>query len=214
MLFLDSAVRDDVAPLLATGLFDGVTTNPKVLDQAGVRAEDVPAFYAWAREQGAGTVFVQATGRDVVELRRTSAAILELGDAVRVKLVATTAGLTVARELADAGHEVLVTAVYHPAQGLAAMAAGARYLAPYVGRAGDAGRDGTALVAQLARIVAAAGSDLRILAASLRGADAVADASAAGAHDVTISVPVARELLDDTLTHVAADEFERLAVGA
>ena len=36
MLYLDSADRAQLAPLLATGLFAGVTTNPTILHRAGL----------------------------------------------------------------------------------------------------------------------------------------------------------------------------------
>jgi TalC/MipB family fructose-6-phosphate aldolase len=212
VLYLDTAVRDELAPLLATGLFDGVTTNPKILHGAGLAWSDLPALYGWCREHGARLVFMQATGRDVEELRQRSRELLAIGDAVRVKLVCTTAALQVARELADDGHEVLVTAVHHPAQGLAAAAAGARFIAPYVGRVDDAGRSGLETLTALRRVIDVAGAaTLRVLAASLRSADAVAGAAAAGADDLTFSAEVARALLEDATTVAAADEFEQLA---
>jgi TalC/MipB family fructose-6-phosphate aldolase len=217
MLYLDGADRAELAPLLATGLFHGVTTNPKILAQAGLTLDDVPELYGWAIDHGAQLVFAQALGTDVEALRRSARWITRIGERARVKVVATTAGLTVAKELADDGHEVLVTAVYHPTQALAALAAGARFIAPYVGRAGDNGRDGHALVATIAALAASwrdrGGHELRILAASLRTPDLVANAAAAGAQDVTVAVPVAWALLEDPLTVRAAAEFEELARG-
>lgn len=213
MLYLDTAVRDDLEPLLATGLFRGVTTNPKILAQAGLGWRDLPDFHAWCRSRGAELVFMQATGLTVDELRRTARELLAIDDTVRVKLVCTAAGLQVTRELADEGHEVLVTAVHAAAQGLAAAAAGARFIAPYVGRVDDTGADGVAMVEALCRVIAAsegAGS-LRVLAASLRTPEALARVTAAGAHDLTFSADVARALLADERTVAATEEFERLA---
>jgi transaldolase len=102
--------------------------------------------------------------------------------------------------------------VNHPAQGLAAAAAGARFIAPYVGRVDDAGRSGLETLTALRRVIDVAGAaTLRVLAASLRSADAVAGAAAAGADDLTFSAEVARALLEDATTVAAADEFEQLA---
>ncbi len=50
----------------------------------------------------------------------------------------------------------------------------------------------------------------RILAASLRSPSAVADAAAAGAHDVTMAPAVAATALRDDLTLAAAAEFEAI----
>lgn len=208
MLYIDSADRAHIAPLLATGLFAGVTTNPTILDRAGLTAADLPDLAAWARDHGAARFFAQATGGSVDAQRASAAAIAGLGDDVVVKVVATPDGLTVARELADAGREVLVTAVYHPAQQLLAEAAGAAFIAPYVGRATAQGRDGVELVRRMAAVSAGA---TRILAASLRTADGVVDVFAAGAHDATLAPAVADEMLRDELTLGAAHDFETLA---
>jgi TalC/MipB family fructose-6-phosphate aldolase len=217
MLYLDSADLRRIEPMLATGLFDGVTTNPVILDRAGLASADVPRLVADARGLGARRSFAQATGGTRDELRASAHAIAELGDDVVVKLVATRDGLAVARELADAGRETLVTAVYHPAQALLAEAAGATWIAPYVGRATSAGRDGVALVAGLAAATGTGRGDRpapRILAASLRDADQVAAVAAAGAHDVTVSIDIAEALLADALTLAAADEFETVVAAS
>jgi transaldolase len=103
---------------------------------------------------------------------------------------------------------VLITAVYHPAQMLLAVAAGAHFIAPYVGRAADAGRDGLALVRDMARME----SDRpRILAASLRSIAQLAEVAAAGAQDATLSVEIADAVLADELTRSATDEFEAVS---
>ena len=59
--------------LLATGLFRGVTTNPAILDKAGLGSIDIPDVIRWATAAGAERVFVQAWGTsadDMVELGR------------------------------------------------------------------------------------------------------------------------------------------------
>ena len=206
MLYIDSADRDQLEPLLATGLFAGVTTNPAILSRSGLTAAELPALADWLRARGVTRFYAQATGTTVAELRETARRIADLGDDVVIKLVATTAGLTVARELTHAGREVLITAVYHPAQALLAAAAGAQEIAPYVGRASENGRDGVALVADIVR----GAPSVRVLAASLRSPDQVAAVAAAGAHDLTLAPAVAQALFTDTLTLAASAEFEEL----
>ncbi len=205
MLYLDSADRDQLAPLLATGLFEGVTTNPLILHRAGLVPGDLPDLAEWLRGRGCRRFFAQATGATAEELRASAAAVMALGDDAVVKLVCTREGLTIAKELAAAGREVLITAVYHRSQMLAAVAAGAHFIAPYVGRATDAGRDGLDLVRDMARM---ASDHPRILAASLRSIDQLADVAAAGAQDATLSIEIANALLDDEFTLSATAEFE------
>ena len=206
MLYIDSADRDQLAPLLASGLFAGVTTNPAILDRAGLTADDLPALAAWLRDRGVSRFYAQATGTTTEELGASAQRIAELGDDVVIKLVATAPALTVARELTAAGREVLVTAVYHPAQALLAEAAGAQEIAPYVGRTSENGRDGIALVAAIVR----SAPRVRILAASLRSPDQVAAVAAAGAHDLTLAPTVALALFEDELTLAATAEFEHI----
>lgn len=212
MLYLDSADIVALRRLLATGLFAGITTNPLILQRAGLSEADLPELHELGREHGASRFFAQATGATVDEQRASARRIAALGDDVVVKLVCTGDGLTVARELARDGREVLVTAVYHPAQMLLAEAAGAAFIAPYVGRASSAGRDGLGLVRALR--AASGPAAPRILAASLRTADQVAEVSAAGSHDITVGIGVADALLGDELTTAAADEFESIARAA
>lgn len=210
MLYIDSADRDQLEPLLATRLFAGVTTNPAILGRAGLTAADLPDLAAWLRARGVTRFYAQATGTTVDELRATAQRIADLGDDVVIKLVATTAALTVARELTDAGREVLVTAVYHPAQALLAAAAGAQEIAPYVGRASENGRDGITLVGEIVR----SAPSVRVLAASLRSPDQVAAVAAAGAHDLTLAPAVAQALFEDALTLAASAEFEELVAAS
>ncbi|MPV50753.1 transaldolase [Pseudactinotalea sp. HY160] len=211
MLYLDSADTAELADLLGTGLFAGVTTNPTILDRAGRSVADLPELYALTREHG-GTFFAQATGADADELRSASDAILEISGDIVVKLPATQPGLTVAAELTAAGTRVLVTAVYHPSQQLLAAAAGAQFIAPYVGRSTDAGFDGIELVREMAAL---SGPGFpRILAASLRGVEAVSHVAQAGAHDLTMSTAVARTLFSHELTGRAVAEFEDIAASS
>ncbi|MFT4050677.1 MAG: transaldolase family protein [Microbacterium sp.] len=207
MLYIDAADRARLAPLLATGLFAGVTTNPIVLQRAGLSADDLPALHSWLVERGCRRFYAQATGDTIDAMRATAARIADIGEDVVVKLVATHEGLTVARELVGAGREVLLTAVYHPSQVLLAAAVGVQEIAPYVGRASDAGRDGIRLVSDMAGL----GTRVRILAASLRSTDQVVAALAAGAADATVSASLADTLLTEKLTLEAAAQFEAIA---
>src|SRR5690606_4250808 len=109
------------------------------------------------------------------------------------------------------GVRVLLTAVYHPVQAVAARDLGIQGVAPYVGRMTDAGRDGLGAVALMQQAI---GSEpTRILAASLRSLDDVATLAAAGVPDFTLGASVARALVEDELTQRAVAEFEAAAAG-
>ncbi|MFE6234062.1 transaldolase family protein [Cellulosimicrobium sp. NPDC057862] len=208
MLYIDSADRDQVERLLATGLFAGVTTNPTILYRSGLTVDDVPAVHRWARAAGAGTVFLQAVGPDAAALEAHSRELVELGPDVVVKLPATSDGLAVSRRLTREGVPVLVTAVYHASQGLLADAAGAGWIAPYVGRMGDLGLDGVEQTADLHATLRASGQGCRVLAASLRDTTQVAALAARGVEDFTLSTALCTALLENPDTVAAAAQFE------
>ncbi len=210
-LFLDSADRAELEPLLATGLFGGVTTNPLLLARAGLTPSDVPALHDWLVAAGARTVFAQTLGTHVDEIVADGRRLRGLGDRVVVKIPATRAGLAATRRLADEGVPLLVTAVHHAAQALLAAAAGARYVAPYLGRMTAAGRDGPAHVIAMQQILT--GTETEVLAASVKSVDDLAQLAAGGVPMFTVGAGLAAAMLDEQLTDSAAAEFERVASG-
>ncbi len=218
-LYVDSAERSAVEPLLATGLFAGVTTNPALLARAGLTQADLPAVFAWATGAGARQVFMQTLGTTTGEIVTAGRRIRGLGPEAVVKIPATREGLTAARVLADEDVPVLVTAVHHATQALLADAAGARFIAPYVGRMTDQGHDGVAETILMHRILSEprtqepTGPGTRVLAASLRSREDVAALAAAGVPDFALSAPLCEALLADEPTVAAADQFEAIAAG-
>ena len=103
-------------------------------------------------------------------------------------------------------------ACYAPHQALSAAALGAAYVAPYLGRLDDAGRDGAAEVGQMQAALRAVGAPTRLLVASIRDAATLPSlAAGAGCDTFTFSPAVARALCAESLTDAAAADFERAA---
>lgn len=206
--FIDSADRAEVEPLLRSGLVAGLTTNPTLLRRSAVPNDAIPELVAWATDAGAGTVFVQAWGRDAEELERRGRALAALDSRVAVKLPVTPDGLRATARLEADGIPVLVTAVYSSEQVLPVIACGATYVAPYLGRMSDAGRDGFAEIAAMARVVDASRSSLRILVASLRSPADARRLAEVGVRDFTLAPRVWGEFFADPLTEAAVRVFE------
>jgi TalC/MipB family fructose-6-phosphate aldolase len=207
-LYIDSADRDLIAAVWASGVFAGVTTNPTILDRAGLGQRDVPELHKWLSDLGVGTVYVQVLGRTRDEMLRHADELRSIGP-VTIKVPATAEGYAAARVLVEQGVPVLLTAVYHPVQALIARDCGIQGVAPYVGRMTDAGRDGVASVIAMQQAIGT--EPTRILAASLRSADDIARLAAAGVPDFTLGGELARAVLDDDLTRSAVEEFEAAA---
>lgn len=216
-LFLDSADTSTWPAVLSTGAFHGVTTNPLLLERAGLECT-LPLLSRLAkraRAEGAREIHLQTWGPDADTLagRGSDLAAMADGIEVAVKVPATRAGFQAARRLVAQEARVTVTAVYGPGQVLAAAALGAHYAAPYLGRLNDAGQDGDAVLFTMGRILAGKDTGLRLLAASLRRAEDVVRLAAAGLETFTVGPEVATTLLHDGLTDKAAADFERAAGG-
>ena len=69
-LYIDSADRDLIAEVWSSGVFAGVTTNPTILDRAGLGQRDVPELHRWLSHIGVRTVYVQVLGRTRDEMIR------------------------------------------------------------------------------------------------------------------------------------------------
>ncbi|MPZ73705.1 MAG: transaldolase [Nitriliruptorales bacterium] len=210
-LYVDTASRAAAEPLLATGVFHGLTTNPTLIEREGLESSHVADIYGWATASGAEEVFLQAWGDDADAMQRCAEQLQSIGPKVVVKVPVTPAGTAVAARLSVRGQPVLLTAVYNAAQALLAGATGAAYVAPYLGRMHDAGRDGTAEVLRMHRALAASGSRTRVLVASIRDLDTVVALAEQGVSCFALSPEVARGLFDEPLTHQAVEVFDKAA---
>ena len=203
---------DEVVDLLATGLFRGVTTNPAILDKAGLGSIDIPDVIRWATAAGAERVFVQAWGTsadDMVELGRQ---FRQISGNVVVKVPYSLEGVVAAKRLSEDG-EVLVTAVHSDAQVLPIVLANATYLAPFVGRMDQAGRDGLDAALGMQRALRGLDTDTRLLAGSLRQPAQVLQLAQAGVSHFTMAPAVWRLFFEDDVTRAAVSDFQRLATG-
>jgi TalC/MipB family fructose-6-phosphate aldolase len=212
-LYLDTADRSAAEDLLGTGLFAGLTTNPTILQRSSLGTDHIPEVHAWATAAGAAEVFFQAWGRDVETLVDRGQRLRDLGPEVVVKLVASRAGTAACAELAARGVPTLLTAVYDPAQAVVASAAGATYIAPYLGRLDDSGRDGVGEVTAMHELLTATGSRTRVLVASIRRPSDVVVLARRGVDHFTFGPAVAEDFFSDELTAAAVATFEE-AVGA
>jgi TalC/MipB family fructose-6-phosphate aldolase len=207
-LYLDTADRVAAEQLLATGLFAGVTTNPTILRRASQSVTDIADIYRWAIDAGAREVFFQAWGEDTATLVKRGYELRGLGEQVVVKLVASRAGAAACAALAADGVPTLLTAIYNPAQAVVAAAAGAVYIAPYLGKLDDAGRDAVGDVTAMQEVLAATGSSTKILLASIRDVGSVVELARRGVDCFTMGPAVAEQFFTDELTAQAEQVFE------
>ncbi|HEU0256717.1 MAG TPA: transaldolase family protein [Microbacteriaceae bacterium] len=205
-LYADSADTDLFADLLSSGVLVGVTTNPTILQAAGRSLADSAALFERWHALGAREVFFQAVGASEDDYLDSARRICAIDPSVSVKIPATGEGFRAAARLARGGASVLVTAVYTPAQAAVASAVGAKYIAPYLGRLDDSGRDGLAVIRSM--MAAMRGSDTEVLAASVRTPRALAGLAEAGVRHITAKPAMLRQSFESASTRAAVADFD------
>ena len=206
--FVDSAQEDVVVPWLRTGMFQGVTTNPQLLREAGKRLSDIAGIYSWARACGAKEVCFQVWGADTETQYRSAMQIREAAPGSTIKVPCTVIGAEVTSRLVDQQIPVLMTAVYSGKQALIASALGVKYIAPYFNRMFRAGRNGLDEIRHMTKSIRQDGSGPLIMAASLKSADHLVALADIGVRVFTVSPSVLSDLFHDELTEQAVKDFE------
>jgi transaldolase len=122
--FVDTANIDDIAELAATGLIDGVTTNPSLVAKSGRPFTEVIKEIC-SLVEGPVSAEVVATDYDgmITEGRKLAA----IAENVAVKLPLTWDGLKACKTLTGEGTMVNVTLCFSANQALLAAKAGATF---------------------------------------------------------------------------------------
>ena len=214
-LYIDSSSRADWEHFLPTGLFYGVTTNPKLLHQSGIpcTVENLTRLAQAAFKLGAREIHLQVWGGEAAPMLAVGRELAAIDHRVSVKVPITQAGILVARQLIKEGAMVTLTAVHASVQMLPAIALGATYAAPYMGRMSDAGLDGPGEVMAMQQMIDRLDSPTRLLVASIRRLSDLANLAQNGVDTFTLLPPLLQEMLNNPLTIKAADDFEEKARG-
>ena len=215
-LYLDSADVTAWGKWAETGIIHGFTTNPTILKRDGVACtiHSMRSLTRHAFELGVNELQLQAWGATMQEIYSCALDLTELDPRVVVKIPLTLDGLKAAKRLSDDDVPFTITGVYSVHQVVTALSAGASYIAPYLGRMNDAGKDGVELISQMQSIVDMTtlhDGDCRLLVASLRSTEDIEALASEGCNTFTISPAIAQELVSEPLTLQAAEIFEQHA---
>lgn len=212
-LYLDTADTAAWQKWLPTGMFYGVTCNPLLLERAGVDCDPavLKSLAAQAFDLGMQEVHLQAWGDSMPALLNMGNLLSSFDSRIVVKLPATQPGIMAAKMLIRAGIPVTLTAVYSIHQVLIAAAIGASYVAPYLGRIDDSGRDGFAEVATMQAVLRGVKSKTRVLTASIRDLEDIAALAEKGVDTFTFSDMIAQAFFEVPETIQATADFEKAA---
>jgi transaldolase len=203
-LFVDSADVGELKALAATGLVDGVTTNPSLIaKQGGVFLETIAEICAAVE----GPVSAEVASTDYAAMIKEGERLAAIAPNVVVKLPLTWDGLKAAKTFSREGVKTNVTLCFSAVQALMAAKAGATYVSPFIGRLDDHGADGMDLIGDIRAVYDQYAYSTEILAASVRSSSHVREAALSGADCATLPPAVFRGLLAHPLTERGLQQF-------
>ena len=203
--FVDTADVAEIRDLAATGLVDGVTTNPSLVKKAGRPFREVIAEICAIVP---GPVSAEVTALDAAGMIAEGESLAKIASNVVIKLPLTWDGLKACKALTGAGMKTNVTLCFSAAQALLAAKAGATYVSPFVGRLDDIGLDGMELIGEIRAIYDNYDAlQTEILAASIRSSNHVKLAALAGADVATVPPSVLKGLVAHPLTDKGIEQF-------
>jgi transaldolase len=196
--FVDTADTSEIRELAASGLLDGVTTNPSLIAKSGRKITEVIAEIC---DIVSGPVSAEVAATDYKQMLMEAAVLLRIAPNVTIKVPLTPDGLRACHVLSKEGVMVNVTLCFSAAQALLAAKAGASFISPFVGRLDDIGQNGMELIADIVQIYRNYPAiKTEVLVASIRNPIHLIEAAKLGADVATIPPGVIRQLFTHPLT--------------
>ena len=196
--FVDTADVAEIKDLAATGLLDGVTTNPSLIAKSG---RDFKETIAEICKIVPGPVSAEVAATDFAGMIKEGHELAKIAKNVTIKVPLTLDGLKACKVFTSEGTMVNVTLCFSATQALLAAKAGATFVSPFIGRLDDIGLNGMDLIREI-RTIYDNYQDLStdILAASIRTVGHVKDAAMIGADVATIPPNILKALVKHPLT--------------
>lgn len=206
-LYLDSADVKEIREAFELGFLSGLTTTPTFMHRHGITDIDgtivelskiVPVLQIEALGSTSGEI--------VAEAKRQLALGLDKSKTV-FKIPISLEGVKACKMLKNEDFQVNIHLVYTLQQAYMAMAAGADYVCPLVGRLQDQGQDALGLINQCVDAVNYYGYPTKIMFSSVRSVEHVRNALNAGAHTVTVPWRILKQLTENHFTELGTREF-------
>ena len=203
-LFLDTADPKEIGSLVATGLVDGVTTNPSLVAKEG---RDFQQVLREIVSLVNGPISAEVTALDAPTMLKQGRELAKIHPNVVIKIPLTKEGLKACKQLRSEEIAVNVTLCFSASQALLAAKCDASYISPFVGRLDDISEEGMDLIRMIRAIYDNYGFETEILAASIRHPLHVVDAALAGADVGTMPFKVMMQLYEHPLTDIGLKKF-------
>jgi len=202
--FLDTGNVEELRAAAATGVLDGVTTNPSLVAREGRNFKELLLEICAIVD---GPISAEVTTMEQEGMYKQAMELREIHPNIVVKLPLTKEGITVCSRIAPQGVRVNVTLCFSATQALLAAKAGAAYVSPFVGRLDDISHVGMDLIRQMRQIFDNYGYATQILTASVRHPVHVVEAALAGSDVATMPAKVFEALFKHPLTDIGNEKF-------
>ena len=204
-IFLDTADTSVIEKHFATGLIDGVTTNPTLIKKSG---RDPVEVYQELKDIGLQDISMEVVG-DANEMIKEGAGLHDtFGDCCTVKVPCSPDGLITCKQLSDLNVRVNVTLIFSQTQAILASKAGAKYVSPFVGRVDDNSFGGICLVKDIVKVFKEHFVTTEVLAASIRNVRDVGRLFEHGSDIVTMPPTVFEKMYNHILTDKGLELFQ------
>ncbi len=206
-LFLDSANVEAIRKAHATGLLDGVTTNPSKLAESGRK------FYEVVEEICAiipGPVSVESMAETSEGMVTEAQQIAELAPNIVVKIPMTVEGLTAASILEQEKNvRVNITMVFSSTQAHLAMKTGASYVSIVLSRLDASANESDLLVGDAVVTKQNYGFASEIIAGSLKTQNHILTCLRAGVDIATVPESLFFQMFKHPLTDLGLAQFKQ-----
>jgi transaldolase len=187
---------------------DGVTTNPSLMAQVGVKGEAaIAAHYKAICDLVNGDISAEVLSTDYESMIAEGKKLAAIHKNIVVKVPMIKDGIKAIKYFTDNGIRTNCTLVFSAGQAILAAKAGASYVSPFIGRLDDSSWDGMQLIGQIRQIYDMQGFKTEILAASIRNALHIVKAAEAGADVCTCPLDSILGLLKHPLTDIGLAKF-------
>lgn len=188
----------------------GVTTNPSILKQSGLKLSE--AVKAVAEIVDGGMIHVQVLSEkaeDMVKEALKYKNYFGFGDNYYSKIPVSIEGYKAIKMLKDAEVNVTATAIFTQQQALVASRAGADFVAPYVSRLDNISSHGIEVVEDIVKNTKEYCLSTKVLAASFKTVDQIHRVSMVGAQSATVSPDLLLQLVKHPMTDISLEQFAK-----
>ncbi|UCH58354.1 MAG: hypothetical protein JSV61_09015 [Anaerolineales bacterium] len=209
--FLDSAKVDEIEYALEAFDIDGITTNPRHVQDSGKPFMTVIKEIARMVEGTNKTVSVEVNPHFTAfeDMLNEAEKLAALSPNFVIKLQCVEPSFKTIAELAKKGIRVNCTLVFSAMQALQAMRSGAYYVSPFIGWKEANGEEIQSFIEDIVMIRDNYNFQTQIIVAAVRNARQIVDAAMIGADIVTAGLAVYQDGFQHPYTHDGIQKFAK-----